>query len=152
MRRYRFSEVSPHGPALAIESDGPAMYVFLDIFFLVFHALLIGFNLTGWLWERTRRIHLVVLTLTFCSWVGLGLFYGLGYCPCTDWHWQVKRARGEIDLPTSYIKYYLDLLTGLDWHPLLVDMLVLGLGLVALGLSVGLNWRDWRRSRGPFRP
>jgi Protein of Unknown function (DUF2784) len=127
----------------------PAVYVFLDMFFLVFHATLIGFNLTGWLWERTRRLHLVVLTLTFCSWGGLGLFYGLGYCPCTDWHWQVKRARGEIDLPTSYIKYYLDFLTGLNWPPLLVDMLTLGLGITALGLSVGLNWR---RSRGPSGP
>jgi hypothetical protein len=124
------------------------MYGFLDIFFLVFHATLIAFNLTGWLWQSTRRIHLVVLTLTFCSWVGLGLFYGLGYCPCTDWHWQVKHARGEIALPASYIKYYLDLLTGLDWNPLLVDMLTLVLGLAALGLSVGLNWRDWRRPRG----
>jgi hypothetical protein len=55
-----------------------------------------------------------------------------------------------MDLPASYIKYYLDWLTGLDWHSLLVDILVLGLGLTALILSVGLNWRDWRRLRGPF--
>jgi hypothetical protein len=127
------------------------MYVFLDVFFLVFHAILIGFNLIGWIWQRTRRIHLGVLTLTFGSWVGLGLFYGLGYCPCTDWHWQVKRTRGEFDLPASYIKYYLDLITGLDWHPLLVDILVLGLGLAALGLSIGLNWRDRRQSREALR-
>ena len=78
MRRCRSLKASPHGPALAIESDGPAMYVFLDIFFLVFHATLIGFNLTGWLWEKTRRLHLVVLTLTVWSWGGLGVVDGLG--------------------------------------------------------------------------
>jgi hypothetical protein len=27
------------------------------------------------------------------SWFGLGLFYGIGYCPSTDWHWRIKRAR-----------------------------------------------------------
>jgi hypothetical protein len=123
------------------------MYLLLDIFFLVFHTLLVLFNLTGWIWRETRRLHLVVLTLTCLSWFGLGLFYGFGYCPCTHWHWRVKRELGETDLPDSYVKYYLDLLTGLDWDSLLVDMSVLLLGLAALGTSAWLNWRDWRRSR-----
>jgi Protein of Unknown function (DUF2784) len=122
------------------------MYLLLDIFFPVFHTLLVLFNLTGWIWRKTRRLHLVVLTLTCLSWFGLGLFYGFGYCPCTDWHWRVKQELGEADLPDSYVKYYLDLLTGLDWDSLLVDVSVLLLGLVALGTSAWLNWRDWHRS------
>ncbi len=130
------------------------MYTFLDWFFVFFHTGLIAFNVTGWIWKRTRGVHLAVLTLTCFSWFGLGFFYGFGYCPCTDWHWQVKRALGEVDLPLSYAKYYLDKLTGLDWDPTLVDGAVAVSGLVALAASIGLNWRDRRIRRGtvPRRP
>jgi hypothetical protein len=121
------------------------MYAVLDIFFLVFHASLIAFILTGWIWKRTRRLHLLVMVLTSLSWFVLGLFYGIGYCASTDWHWQVKRARGETGLPNSYVKYYIDRLTGLNWDPRLVDVTLGLIGLAALGLSIGLNWRDWRR-------
>jgi hypothetical protein len=27
----------------------------------------------------------------------------IGYCLSTDWHWQVKRARGETGLPNSEV-------------------------------------------------
>jgi len=120
------------------------MYAVLDIAFLVFHTALIGFNITGWIWKKTRRLHLAVISLTILSWIGLGFFYGFGYCPCTDWHWQVKRALGETDLPASYVKYYLDALTGLDWDPSLVDPAVGAFGLAAFALSIWLNWRDQR--------
>jgi hypothetical protein len=123
------------------------MYVFLDIFFFVFHASLILFILSGWVWPRTRPFHLFVITLTLLSWFGLGWFYGFGYCPSTDWHWRVKETLGETDLPDTYVKYYLDRLTGLDWDPNLVGWSVLLVGLAALGVSVALNWRDWRQSR-----
>ncbi|MDH3880669.1 MAG: DUF2784 domain-containing protein, partial [Desulfobacteraceae bacterium] len=59
------------------------MYTFLDYFFIVFHGSLILFILTGWAWKRTRRIHLITISLTILSWFGLGIFYGWGYCPCT---------------------------------------------------------------------
>lgn len=121
------------------------MNAFLDTFFLVFHTALIGFNLTGWIWRRTRRAHLVVIGATLLSWVGLGAVYGWGYCPCTDWHWQVKRRLGETDLPASYVKYYLDAWTGLAWDPFVVDVLVAGLGIGAFVVSVALNVRDARR-------
>ena len=117
------------------------MLVVLDIGLLVFHMVLILFNLIGWAWAKTRRLHLLVLTLTFLSWIGLGFFYGLGYCPCTDWHWQVKRQLGETGLPASYVKYYLDIVTGMDWSPQVVDLAVLILSLSSLGVSVWLNWR-----------
>lgn len=120
------------------------MYVFLDFFFLFFHASLILFILTGWIWLKTRRLHLLATSLTCLSWFGLGFFYGFGYCPSTDWHWRVKKALGETGLPHSYVKYYLDRLTGSDWDPLLVGSTVVIVGLAALVVSIRLNWRDWR--------
>ena len=124
------------------------MYTFLDHFFSLFHATLVIFNLSGWAWQKTRRIHLVTISLTILSWFGLGMFYGWGYCPCTDWHWQVKRQLGETDLPNSYIKYYADKLTGVTWDPLLVSVVVVFLGLLAFALSCWLNWQHYKSHRG----
>lgn len=118
------------------------MYVLLDYFFFVFHAILVLFHLTGWAWETTRRLHLMTVSLTFLSWFGLGLFYGWGYCPCTDWHWAVKRELGESHLPGSYVKYYADKLTGGTWDALLIDAIVFILGLFAFVLSCWFNLRD----------
>ncbi|MGD8414060.1 MAG: DUF2784 domain-containing protein [Candidatus Latescibacterota bacterium] len=113
-----------------------------DILFLLFHSLLIVFNLTGWIFEKTRRIHLVCISLTIASWVGLGFWFGFGYCPCTDWHWDVKRSLGETNLPPSWVKYYADSITGLNWDAGLIDLIVGVAGGAALLLSIGLNVRD----------
>ena len=86
-----------------------AIYRLLDILFVVFHTLLVGFNMLGWAWRRTRRLHLITISVTLLSWFGLGVVYGWGYCPLTDWHWDVKRVLGETALPASWMKYYLDL-------------------------------------------
>ena len=120
--------------------------LFLDFFFVIFHSSLIFFVLIGWVWKSIRAAHLAVVTLIMGSWFGLGFFYGFGYCPCTDWHWQAKRNLGESDLPGSYLKYYADHLTGWDWNPAAVDTTVLVVGLAAWVVSLGLNWRDWRRN------
>lgn len=40
--------------------------------------------------------------------MGLGYFYGWGYCLLTDWHWEIKRKLGEVDLPSSFVSYSLD--------------------------------------------
>lgn len=104
-----------------------------------------GFNLLGWAWRRTRRLHLVTITATLLSWFGLGIFYGWGYCPLTDWHWDVKRRLGETGLPGSWIKYHLDLLTGLDWSTGVVDTAVVCSAFGALAASLILNWKDRRR-------
>ncbi len=122
------------------------MYAFLDIFFLIFHSSLVVFTLVGWIWKKTRKVHLLALTLTMCSWFGLGIWYGFGYCPCTDWHWQVKSKLGEMNLPISYVKYYADRLTGLDWNAFVLDLVVAVFGLAAFGVSIWLNFRDRRRA------
>ena len=123
------------------------MYTALDYFFVVFHGSLVLFNLTGWLWRQTRRIHLISISMTILSWFGLGILYGWGYCPCTEWHWQVKYKLGETDLPYSYVKYYVDKLTGVSWDPLAVDATVVILGLLAFTLSGYFNWKDNKSGR-----
>ena len=123
------------------------MYTFLDILLFVLHGLLVLFNLTGWIWRKTRRLHLWTILLTLASWSLLGMFYGFGYCPLTDWHWDVKRHLGETHLPKSCIEYYLDWVTPFDWSPEVVDPLVLALSLGALGATLYLNWRDRRTAR-----
>lgn len=120
------------------------MYVFLNYFFVIFHGSLVLFNITGWAFKRTRRIHLYTISLTILSWVGLGLMYGWGYCPCTDWHWDVKRHLGEQNLPASYIKYYADYLTGMNWDAFIIDIGTAAVGISAFLLSVWFNWRDWK--------
>ncbi|MDZ7807339.1 MAG: DUF2784 domain-containing protein [Gracilimonas sp.] len=121
--------------------------LFLDYFFVVFHLLLIAFNLIGWIWRKTRRLHLYVISATIFSWLGLGAFYGWGYCPCTDWHWQVKRALGEAGLPSSYIKYYLDQMFGFSWDTFTVDVLVAALGIGAFLVSIVANYREWETQK-----
>jgi len=122
-----------------------AMYAFLDKFFFIFHALLIVFSLFGWMWKKTRRANLVVLSLIAGSWFVLGLWYGIGYCPCTDWHWQVRIKPGLYDMPNSYVKFLIDSITGLDLNAKLVDILTLAFYFLALGASFFTNLLTWKQ-------
>lgn len=120
------------------------IYRILDIFFVIFHTSLIFFNLFGWIWKKTRKYNLITLLLTGASWSFLGLIVGTpGYCPLTDWHFSVLNKLGVTDLPSSYVKYLVDRLTGLDFNPSLIDNFTLYSFLVALGLSIFLNFRDY---------
>ncbi|MCK5838377.1 MAG: DUF2784 family protein, partial [Bacteroidales bacterium] len=71
------------------------MFKLADTFFIIFHTALTLFNLFGWIWQKTRKLNLIILLLTGFSWFGLGIFYGIGYCPLTDWHYRVLRKMGE---------------------------------------------------------
>lgn len=117
----------------------------LNIFFFVFHISLIVFNCTGWIWPRLRRIHLLTVALTWASWIILGLRYGFGYCPFTDWHWQVLRRLGKTDLPSSYIKYLFDTLTGRDIPANLADYLTFA-GLLIATLIATYLWHRRRKA------
>lgn len=113
------------------------MLEFLDVFFHVLHLSLIVVNLTFWMSFRTLRIAQVTLILTFVSCVGFGFYYGIGYCFLTDWHWSVKEKLGQINLPSSYIKYVLDRVTGTNWNTELVNKVTtLGLVVSFLGCMV----------------
>jgi hypothetical protein len=121
------------------------MYAFLDKFFFIFHALLILFSLFGWIWKKTRRANLIVLALIAGSWFVLGLWYGIGYCPCTDWHWQVRTKLGHYDMPDSYVKFLIGTITGLDLSAQLVDILTLTFYVLALGASLFTNLLAWKQ-------
>ncbi|MCC6491171.1 MAG: DUF2784 domain-containing protein [Candidatus Hydrogenedentes bacterium] len=124
-------------------------YQAMDIVCILVHTGLISFNLTGWAWRRLRKLNLFTLLLTAASWFGLGVWYGIGYCPLTDWHWRVRAHLGEGDLPASYLKYWADRATGLDVNPTAVDTVAVIFFAAALIMSATLNIRDWRGARQP---
>jgi hypothetical protein len=116
----------------------------IDIFFVVFHSALTLFNAFGWIWQKTRILNLVTLILTGASWFILGIFYGFGYCPLTDWHFQILHKLGEHHLPYSYIEYLIERLTAFNPNSELVDTITAVVFFVALTLSIILNIRDNR--------
>ena len=120
-------------------------YRILDVFFFIFHSVLILFNIFGWIWHKTRRWNLVTLSLTGFSWFVLGTWYGWGYCFCTDWHWQVRARLGYDDKSNSYIHFLLLQLTGMDFSTQLVDTVTVAVFLISSGMSIWLNWRDGRK-------
>jgi len=123
------------------------MYYFFDKFFFVFHTSIIIFNLTGWIWKKTRFFNLILLSLTFFSWFILGIWYGFGYCPSTDWHWAVREKLGYYDMPSSYIEFLIESFTGLDVNAKLVDIFAVVFLLFALTASIITNVRDFKRRK-----
>jgi hypothetical protein len=122
------------------------IYRILDIFFVIFHTSLTLFNMFGWIWRKTRLANLITLGLTGGSWLILGLIVGMiGYCPLTDWHFNILYKLGKTDLPISYIKYLADRLTGLDFDQTLIDNATLYGFIIALIISLLLNARDLRK-------
>ncbi|RYE13823.1 MAG: DUF2784 family protein [Sphingobacteriales bacterium] len=116
-----------------------------DWFFLIFHTVVILFNLFGWIWRKTRKANLILLLLTAFSWFVLGIWYGWGYCICTDWHWQILQKTGENNLPDSYITYLLmRLFPDLHVPQVIIDSATAGLFFLALLISVVLNIREWK--------
>jgi len=111
----------------------------LDIFFVCFHSILIVFNLFGWLWKSVRKFNLITLLLTGGSWFILGIFYGIGYCPLTDWHWKVLHHLGKTNLPDSYVSYLLKRITGFGFNNRLIETLTVVLFFIALAVSGYLN-------------
>ncbi len=120
--------------------EGDLYLELADYFFLVFHTGLILFNLTGWIWRPLRKWHLACIILTFASWGILGIWYGLGYCPLTDWHWEILRQLGVTDMPSSYISYLFGRLLGLSLPASIVDSLTLGFAVLALAISIKVNF------------
>ena len=120
-------------------------YKFLNIFFFAFHTIFTLFNIIGWAFRKTRRLHLLTVSLTAFSWFVLGIWYGWGYCLCTDWHWDIRKKLGYIDESRSYIHFLILKLTGVNMNPQLVNNVTLIVFLVSVALTIWLNIRD--RSR-----
>ena len=120
----------------------PFLLMLLDTGFTVFHLLLTTFNVLGWILPRTRRLHRWCVGITAGCWLTIGpLFYGtLGYCPLTDWHWQIKEARGQIALPHSFVTYVLNQI-GIFPPPALVDQVVGYTFAVIIAATLFVWWR-----------
>ena len=80
----------------------------------------------------------IVLLLTAISWFILGIWYGFGFCPSTERHWQVrmKLGLGHYDMPSSYTKFLIDFLTAQNVNAKLVDILALLFLFSALLVSI----------------
>jgi hypothetical protein len=117
---------------------------FLDILLTLFHLVIIGFNLFGWIWKP--RLHLILVLLTAGCWFILGIWFGWGYCPITDWEWQIKEKLGEQNLPDSFIKYYADKISGQSISPSLVDTLTAVCFFIAGLISVYINFFRGKKS------
>ncbi|MFH2096218.1 MAG: DUF2784 domain-containing protein [Bacteroidota bacterium] len=120
---------------------------FFDIFFILFHSLFTVFNMLGWIWKKTRKYHLITIGLTALSWFVLGIWYGWGYCFCTDWHWKIRDMLGKPIRSHSYIHFLIKEITGADLNEKFVDYSVLVIFLLCVGLSILLAIRDFQRKR-----
>lgn len=113
-----------------------------NYFFYALHTVLILFNLLGWLFQKTRKLHLITLLITFASWFILGIWKGWGYCFLTDWHYSVLKKLGEHELPASYISFLVQKTTG--WLPdaELINVLTIGLALLSLCCALWVKLRS----------
>lgn len=112
----------------------------LDVFLTFVHLVIIGFNLFGWMWSATRKAHFICVLITAASWVLLGIWFGIGYCPVTDWQWRVKDQLGEHNLPASFIKYYADKICCKNISSSFIDAVTVICFAVAALLSVYVNF------------
>jgi len=119
----------------------------LNIAFFAFHSALVVFNVSGWIFRRTRKLNLACLSVTAISWFVMGIWQGVGYCILTDWHWQIRKALGIHDPDQSYIQLLVRVLTGWEAPAQLVDSVCLGCFVGSLAVSVFLNVRDIRAQR-----
>jgi hypothetical protein len=122
-------------------------YQFLNYFFFAFHTLLTLFNITGWMFRVTRKWNLTTLLLTAFSWFVLGIWYGWGYCLCTDWHWNVREHLGYHDQQGSYIHFLLLKITGINFNENLVETTTLVVFLVSVVMSIWLNLQDRKKGK-----
>ena len=111
-----------------------------DILLTITHLSIVLFNLFGWIPKYTRKAHLVSVALTAASWFILGIWYGTGYCPVTDWQWRVKTQLGEKNLPSNFIEYFAEKISGRDFSPALVNSLIAVSFSAAFLLSIYVNF------------
>lgn len=118
------------------------LLVFLDYFFLIFHTVFTLFNMSGWVWKKTRKIHLFTVLATALSWFVVGVWKGWGYCFCTDWHWQVRVMLGKPVTSNSYIHFLVKETTGLNVSPEITDIAVLTVFITVFLLALYFNLKN----------
>lgn len=123
------------------------MLTLLDWLLSLVHTLVVLGNLLLWIPRRTLRLHLGLVLCTTASWLGLGAFYGPGYCVLTDWHWRVKHALGQHGMPGSFIEYALERVTSADVDSGLIKQVTIWAFVAAALLSFVRNYLDLRERR-----
>lgn len=108
------------------------MWVLLDWLLFSVHTALVLFNMCGWIWKRTRVVHLITLGLTAFSWFVLGAIYGWGYCLCTDYHARILEQLGSPAADLTFIQLMFQRLLGISVGAELAD----GVAVVVFGLIV----------------
>ena len=114
--------------------------MYLDYFYTSLHLIVIFVNIFlpflsfGRLNLLKASFSLQILTLI--SWLGLGIFFGIGYCPLTDIHWELKRELGENDLPASFIKYLIDYIFSSNSDPFFIDILTVSSLVLAMAFNI----------------
>jgi hypothetical protein len=119
--------------------------VFLDILLTIVHLVIIFFNLFGWAVPALRRFHLWSIIITAASWFILGIWFGIGYCPVTDWQWRVKEQLGESNLPGSFITYMTNNVAGASFTDNLINVVTLVAFILAAAMSVYVNFLTRKR-------
>lgn len=116
------------------------MLTLLDLLLTIIHSGIVLFNLFGWIPGATRKANFITLLLTAASWFILGIWYGLGYCPLTEWQWQVKEKLGEQNLPANFIEYVAEKWTGYDFDSGFVSLMITVCFAVATIASIYVNF------------
>ena len=116
-------------------------YRLIDGLFHSVHIFIILFVATGWIFSALLPYHLALISLTLACWFILGIWFGFGYCPISDWHWKFKGAVGEGRPDGSYIYVVLQRFSQRKLNAAVVDKVVLIGTLAIMGISLFLNLR-----------
>ena len=123
------------------------MLQFLDAFFTLLHVIIIAINLFGWIPPATRKFHFIFIVVTAFCWFILGIWFGMGYCPITDWQWRIKERLGERNLPASFITYYINKISHSNFSDSFINLFTLIFFIAAALLSVYFNFIKRRRAK-----
>lgn len=122
---------------------------FLDIAFFAVHSALVVFNLIGWAFPRTRKLHLICIAATLFSWLVMGATHGFGYCLFTDWHFQIRRQLGLPVEGHTYLQLMAQVFFGAPMSRLTSDVLAVGGLLLVLILTLIVWVRGMFKTRLP---
>ena len=127
------------------------MLHFIDGLFTLLHIIIILFNLFGWIFPAARKAHFICIAITAFCWFILGIWFGWGYCPLTDWQWRIKERLGEINLPASFITWFANKITGMRFSDTFINLLTLILFISAMIVSVYFNFLNPRKREKEVR-
>lgn len=124
------------------------MLVLLDWTIFLGHVALIAFNMVGWIWRRTRVLHLVTISLTAFSWLVLGAWYGWGYCFCTDYHAQILEQLNDPGANVTFIQLMFQRLFRIELSQPAADGLAVSVFVLILLATAAVWLRPWRCMSG----